>query len=494
LEWPTLTNKYIFAQPMRKTFVLNLILMMGVNLLIKPFWILGIDRAVQNRLGFEAYGQYYILFNFVLLLSVLLDFGIGSYTTSNLAKNPDALEKQFSALLTIKILFSALYIVTTLILAYILNYDKSIWFLIFMLSFNQVLSFFHIYFRSNVSGLQLFKIDSVFSVLDRLLMIIFCSILLFTSIFELNIINFIYAQTLSYAICAVTSFLFISKKINTIKLVFDKAILWDIYKKTAPYALLALLMTLYTRLDNILIGKLIPNGEYHDGVYALGYRLLEAANMMAALVAMLLLPIFSKMIAEKQKLEPIIHSALGLLVAPSFIFGISCYFFQTEILTMLSPNANSYAVEVFGWVILCFIPLCFMYIFGTLLTANGSLKILNILALIALVTNFVLNLWLIPKYNALGAAYAALITQSFIGVSNCIYSYFALKNQFNKPIFVKLGVLFILLTILAFLLKQNTIPLFTSLGLMSLVGVFLIFVFKLLDIKQLSILTKSKFN
>ena len=44
---------------MRKTFVLNLIIMMGVNLLIKPFWILGIDRAVQNRLGFDAYGQYY---------------------------------------------------------------------------------------------------------------------------------------------------------------------------------------------------------------------------------------------------------------------------------------------------------------------------------------------------------------------------------------------------------------------------------------------------
>jgi O-antigen/teichoic acid export membrane protein len=116
--------------------------MMGVNILIKPFWILGIDRAVQNRLGFEAYGQYYILFNFVLLLSVLLDFGIGNYTTSNLAKNPNLLEKQFSALLTLKILFSLVYMIATLVLAAILNYDTNIWFLIFMLSFNQVLSFF----------------------------------------------------------------------------------------------------------------------------------------------------------------------------------------------------------------------------------------------------------------------------------------------------------------------------------------------------------------
>ncbi len=479
---------------MRKTFVLNLIIMMGVNLLIKPFWILGIDRAVQNRLGFEAYGQYYILFNFVLLLSVLLDFGIGNYTTSNLAKNPNLLEKQFSALLTIKIFFSALYIVTTLILAVILNYDKSIWFLIFMLSFNQVLSFFHIYFRSNVSGLQLFKTDSIFSVLDRLLMIIFCSILLFTNIFELNITNFVYAQTLAYGISAAISFTFISKKISKITLVFDKVILWDIYKKTAPYALLALLMTLYTRVDNILIGKLLPDGDYHDGIYALGYRLLEAANMMAALVAMLLLPIFSKMIAEKQKLEPLVNTALGLLIAPSFIFGVACFFFQSEILVMLSPKANDYATQVFGWVILCFIPLCFMYIFGTLLTANASLKILNILALIALITNFGLNLLLIPKYQALGAAYAAIITQTFIGITNCYFAYKVLKLEFNKVIFLKLLMLFIMLCIVALLCKTYTISLLVSLTILCLIGGLSIFVFKLLDIKQLANLAKSKFN
>lgn len=468
--------------------------MMGVNLLIKPFWILGIDRAVQNRLGFEAYGQYYILFNFVLLLSVLLDFGIGSYTTSNLAKNPNVLEKQFSALLTIKIFFSVLYIVVTLVLAAILNYDKSVWFLIFMLSFNQVLSFFHIYFRSNVSGLQLFKTDSLFSVLDRLLMIIFCSILLFTNIFELNITNFIYAQTLSYALCATASFVFISKKINKIKLVFDKTILWDIYKKTAPYALLALLMTLYTRVDNILIGKLLPDGDYHDGIYALGYRLLEAANMMAALVAMLLLPIFSKMIAEKQQLESLVNTALGLLIAPSFIFGVACFFFQSEILIMLSPKANNYAIQVFGWVILCFIPLCFMYIFGTLLTANGSLRILNILASIALITNLVLNLILIPKYQALGAAYAAVITQTFIGITNCYFAYKVLKITFDKILFIKLLTLFIVISLVAGICKYYTIPMFISLGMLCFLGTTLIFVFKLLDIKQLGNLAKSKFN
>jgi O-antigen/teichoic acid export membrane protein len=84
-----------------------------------------------------------------------------------------------------------------------------------------------------------------------------------------------------------------------------------------------------------------------------------------------------------------------------------------------------------------------MYIFGTLLTANGSLKILNILALIALIANFGLNLWLIPKYQALGAAYAAIITQSFIGFSNCFFAYKVLKMSFDKIVFIKLLLLFL---------------------------------------------------
>ena len=49
---------------MQRKFVTNLALVLALNLLIKPFWILGIDRAVQNAVGTEQYGFYYAIFNF----------------------------------------------------------------------------------------------------------------------------------------------------------------------------------------------------------------------------------------------------------------------------------------------------------------------------------------------------------------------------------------------------------------------------------------------
>ena len=51
-----------------------------------------------------------------------------------------------------------------------------------MLAFNQGLVAIILYLRSNLSGIQMFVKDSVISVLDRFLMILFCSVLLWGNV------------------------------------------------------------------------------------------------------------------------------------------------------------------------------------------------------------------------------------------------------------------------------------------------------------------------
>ena len=51
------------------------------------------------------------------------------------------------------------------------------------------------------------------------------------------------------------------------------------------------------------------------------------------------------------------------------------------------------------------------YLFGTLLTANGSMKQLNITAAIGIVINVTVNLLLIPRMMACGSAVASFCTQ-----------------------------------------------------------------------------------
>jgi O-antigen/teichoic acid export membrane protein len=72
-----------------------------------------------------------------------------------------------------------------------------------------------------------------------------------------------------------------------------------------------------------------------------------------------------------------------------------------------------------------------------MLTDNGNLKYLNIIALSGMVLNIVLNLILIPKYFSLGAAYASMITQFTSAGLQIILAHKVFNFKFQKLLALK---------------------------------------------------------
>src|SRR5690554_1412086 len=81
-------------------------------------------------------------------------------------------------------------------------------------------------------------------------------------------------------------------------------------------------MMLYTRMDSVMIERMLPNGKEQAGIYAQGFRLLDAVNMFAFLVAGILLPMFSRMISEKVIIQPILQMAGKLLTGVAIVVGV----------------------------------------------------------------------------------------------------------------------------------------------------------------------------
>jgi O-antigen/teichoic acid export membrane protein len=77
-------------------------------------------------------------------------------------------------------------------------------------------------------------------------------------------------------------------------------------------------------------------------------------------------------------------------------------------------------VPVFRVVIFGIIPIGITYIFGTLLTAGGHLRQLNIFAAMTLVINIVVNVLLIPRLGATGSAWASLSAQTFMALAQLL--------------------------------------------------------------------------
>lgn len=430
----------------KKKFIFDLAILLALNLLIKPFWILIVDPKVQMEVGNAVYGEYMALFSFSFLTNILLDLGLANFNNRNIAQNSHLLSKHFSKLLALKFALAAFYILITLILAAVV-YQGEIRYLklLIVLCFNSFLLSMIAFMRSYLQGLHLFRIDSVVSVLDRVIMLIVFFAMMFGLFgLKVDIMNFAYAQTAGYFFTALIGFVIVLKETHTFKLNWHWAFNWMILKKSFPFAMLVLLMTFYNRADAIMIERILGGdlGKYQTGIYAKAFRLLDAANNIAILFAVQLLPIFSRMLKHKENIENIVKLSFTLLITPCLIVSISCLFYADEFCKLIY-NGNSEGHEVLGLLMCCFTAISMVYIFGTLLTANGSFKQLNIMAVTSIAINLVLNFILIPKMFAYGSAIASLITQFFAAGVQVFLCYKIFNFHFNKKFITSL-VLFII--------------------------------------------------
>jgi O-antigen/teichoic acid export membrane protein len=419
----------------QKDFLFNISFLLLLNLLIKPFYLLGIDRGVQNVVGAESYGVFFAVFNFTLLFNMLLDFGLTNFNNRNIAQNTQLLSKHISGILTLKLLLGVIYLFIVLLVGMGIGYDSFRIKILIWLSFNQFLNALILYLRSNVTALLMFKTDGILSVLDKLLMIVICSVLLWGNVTDkpFQIIWFVYAQTAAYVIAAAVALSIVLFKAKMIRLTWNFTFFRAILKKSLPFALLTLLMSIYGRMDSVMIERMLPSSisAYQTGIYASAFRLLDALVQVAFLFAVILLPLFSKMLKHKENLAPIIKSAFSLLFVFSVTSTVLLIAYRIPVLSWAYPDISAETTRVFIFLIPCIIPFSMTYIFGTLLTANGSLRLLNITSAIAIVVNVVINLTLIPILEARGAAIASLVTQSSIAIMQFIIAFRLLKIPFS---------------------------------------------------------------
>ncbi len=478
----------------QKKFVTNIAFLIVLNLLIKPFWPLGIEPSVQNAVGNASYGEYAILFNFSFLLNIILDFGVTQFNNKNIAQNNHLLTKHFSSLFSLKLMLGLVYFVVTVLLGLIIGYDFRYMKLLSVLAVNQFLISMILYLRSSLLGLHLFKTDSFVSVADRVIMIFLClGLLLRWFGIEIDIMTFVYSQTLGYLLTAIIAFMTVYYKTDHFKLKWNWPFSLMILKQSFPFAILVLLMTFYNRLDSVMLGVLLPEGVGSEqaGIYAKAFRLLEAGNMIAYLFSVQLIPVFSRMIKHKENVEQLVKLSFILLVTPALVVSVGCFFYSNELASMINHGVTDSAVE-FSILMLCFTAVSTTYIFGTLLTANGNLRQLNSMAIIGICINLILNFILIPQYKAMGSAFSSLITQFFTAGIQIFFAYKIFKFKVNVRLIISLVIFIIGIVIFNYMSRSFTQNWMMNFAIMCLFCGAWAFISGLLSLKSIFRFVKYK--
>ena len=401
---------------MNKEFFKNILFLIAVNLLIKPLYIFGIDRTVQNRVGESVYGVYAALFSFAFLLQIVNDFGVQNFNSREIAQNRHLLTRYLSGILSLKIILSVVYLIVLLAAAFIVRYDKSQFSMILSLGLYNILLSLNIYLRSNVASLGLYRMNSFLSVFDRLLLLFICPILLWVEPFRssFQIEWFVHAQNFSLIINILIAFSVCYRRVEWFRISFNRPFLVSILRGAMPYALAIFLMTIYTRTDMVMLERMLVDGDRQAGIYISGYRLLDAVNVLGILFAGLLLPMLSRQIKEGESVTALLRFSFKLIMVAALTCAGTVWFFRADIMQLLYREATPFSGDVLGILMCSFVAISGTYIYSTLIGAAGAVNRMNRTFIIAFVLNIVLNIVLIPSYKALGAAYSTFFTQFFV--------------------------------------------------------------------------------
>ncbi len=495
---------------MNNKFLKNIIFLLFVNLLIKPFWILGVDRAVQNAVGDTSYGLYLAISQFSYLFYIILDLGLTNFNSRTIAQNKHLLSKHFVGISQAKIFLTIVYFFIIFIVGLLIGYRGEQLKMLGIVGVNQVLLSLILYVRSNISAILLFKTDSILSVLDRVLMILICSFLLwsgFIPIENFNIYFYIYSQTVSYIATLIIAVLIVLRHTGRLKFRINVPFVIVIIKKGLPYALLVLLMSFYNRLEPVLIERLLPDdiAATQTGIYARAWRLFDAGNNISYLFSVILLPLFASIIKEGQDLQSLVKQSFSIMLSMTGIIAILCIFYSRNFMEIMYPQQPGEPLSSFIYsldnsstilkiLMGSFVSISITYIFGTLLTANGNLKQLNIVAAVGVVINIALNFIFIPRLLAIGAAFTSLCVQ-FV---TCAIQFFIAKKTFKLTLGIKFWckiMVFLGLTcITTYLSTKLPINWMVSFGIAFISSIILTFLTKMLSFNELKELFQSSLH
>ena len=445
----------------QKDFVLNLCILLFLNLLVKPIWLLGVEVGVQNQVGAAEYGLFFSIYNFSYIFYMLLDMGICSYNNRSVARDNRLLDSYLSSIIMLRLVLCLFYFVVIYAIALVIGYRGVQLRLLFWIGLNQFLNATMLYLRSNVSALMMFKTDSLLSVLDRVLAILFCSMLLWGNVTErpFQIEWFVYGQTAAYLIAIAVALAVVLRKTSLRKFSWDRALCLSILKKSLPFALMSLLMVCYYRIDSVMLERLLPTeiATTQAGIYASAFRLLDALLIVAYLFSVILLPLFSRMLKEKENIQPIVRTSFALLFLYSVTMVVMLLCYRTPVMQFLYKEHVAESVSVFSVLVCGLIPYSFTYLFGTLLTANGSIRTMNIISAVGIGVNLIINLVMIPRYQAVGAAITSLCTLSVVSLLQWFVAMRELKVPFRTLPWIP-ALLFTVLLVPLALLSTRWLP------------------------------------
>jgi O-antigen/teichoic acid export membrane protein len=220
----------------------------------------------------------------------------------------------------------------------------------------------------------------------------------------------IWGIVVAEAIALIISFCVIRNRFGAFVPEFQFVVWKSFLVRSAPIAMGMIFSVLYFRLDIVMLQ--LMTGEKIVGFYSAAYRLFEVAVVLPHSFMLVLFPtLVEEYHSDQSQFKRRFEKALVLYFLIGGGIALVLWGFSHEVIRAIYGDKFLFSadiLDILSWSILLFF---LNFLLSSLLIASGREKI-NAWNLVgATVLNIVLNLTWIPRYEAIGAAWATLICE-----------------------------------------------------------------------------------
>ena len=367
---------------------------------------------IARYLGVSDYGIISFAISFTGLIGIVMDLGMSTYITREIAKHKELLNKYFNNIFLFKIFLAIILFLISGILIYLLGYPylTIIVTLIFTLElvFMSMVGFLNGVFQA----FEEVKYQAIGNILNSSLLLIG---ILITIGFNLGVISIALAYTFAYGIFFTYMFLKFIQKFSLPHFELDISFIKEVLFSSIPFGLTNFFYTIYFSIDVVMLSYL--TGDYATGLYKSAYNIINVFTTFFMVYQAVVFPVMSKFFEESQDLIKVSYELsvkyLLLLIIP---LSVGVFFYAKPIVDLIYSNQYSLAstpVQILIWTV------SFLFINGTasiLLNAIDKEKTVTKVYIIAAIFNVILNLILIPIYSFDGAAIATVLSEILITI------------------------------------------------------------------------------
>jgi O-antigen/teichoic acid export membrane protein len=390
---------------------------------------------ITRYLGKEGFGNYATVLAFLSFFAAVADLGLYHISTREISRHGADEEKIMGNIFSIRIIASLIIFVVSPLIVMFFPYPREVKESIIIVAasffFSSAYQVLNGVFQKNLAMDRVSIAELIGKVIQTIFIILAVKM-------DWGF-DWIVASLLFYMILTFLIVFTWSKKYIRIKLQFDFSYWKSFLKESLPMGITAIITFAYFKMDTIILSYIKSSADV--GIYNAAYKVLENITFFPAMIAGLVLPLMSGTIfTDRKKFEDIANKTFKFFVVLIVPIVIGTLFLSEEVINLIGGAGFAESAQILRILIFALVFIFFGNYFNTILIVGNMQKKLMFVLSLAAVLNISLNLFFIPKFSYVAAAYISVITEMAVVA---LTFYLMKKNiKYSPRLEKKSGILF----------------------------------------------------